>query len=233
MKVRARAPARLGFGGGGTDVSPYCDEYGGVILNATVNLYAHTTLETRVDGRVSFVAVDFEQSFESAADADFPLEEPLGLHRAVYRRVTRQFNDGKPFPCTLTTHCDAPPGAGLGSSSTMVVSMVKAFIEMLNLPLGEYEVGRLAYEIERKDLGLAGGRQDQYAATFGGFNYMEFYGDERIIVNPLRIKNWILSELESSLLLFYTGVSRDSSAIIQEQVGNVRRQNIDSIEAMH
>jgi D-glycero-alpha-D-manno-heptose-7-phosphate kinase len=158
---------------------------------------------------------------------------PLILHRAVYRRIVEQFNGGRPLACTITTFCDAPPGSGLGSSSTMVVSLLKAFVEWLNLPLGEYEIAWLAYEIERIDAGLAGGRQDQYAATFGGVNFMEFHPDERVIVNPLRVKNWIISELETSLVLFDSGVSRSSASIIAEQTDNLTRHSGGTMDSLH
>jgi D-glycero-alpha-D-manno-heptose-7-phosphate kinase len=151
----------------------------------------------------------------------------LDLHKAVYNRIVQQFNDGRPIPLRITTFCEAPAGSGLGSSSTLVVAMVGAFAEWMSL------LARLAYEIERVDAGLNGGRQDQYAAAFGGFNFVEFYSDERIIVNPLRVKNWIVSELEASLVLFYMGRSRDSATIIDEQTNNVKQGNQSSIEAMH
>lgn len=115
----------------------------------------------------------------------------------------------------------------------MVVSILKAFVEWYSLPLGDYEIARLAYEIERKDLQLSGGKQDQYAAAFGGFNYMEFLKDDMVIVNPLKVKRWILDELEASIVLYFTGRSRSSAAIIDEQKKNTSSGNTKSIEAMH
>lgn len=231
-KVRARAPLRLGLAGGGTDVSPYSDDYGGLVLNATINKYAYTTITLRADDQVELIAADNQVSWQGEAGAQLPLTAGLQLHAGVYNRVVRDYLGGRALPVSIVTHSEAPPGSGLGSSSTMVVSLLQAFVELLALPLGEYDLARLAYEIERQDLGLAGGKQDQYAAAFGGFNFMEFYTD-RVIVNPLRIKQENLAELESSLVLFYTGVSRESASIIKEQTANVVNRSGSALEALH
>lgn len=234
LKVRSRAPLRLGLAGGGTDVSPYSDEFGGCVLNATINMYAHTFIETleEQDG-ILFEARDLELSEKLALDDDIANEGNLILHRAVYKRVMEQFNNGKKIPLRVITYSDAPPGSGLGSSSTIVVSMLEAYKQLLSLPLGEYDLAHLAYEIERIDCGLSGGKQDQYAATFGGFNFMEFYSNDRVIVNPLRIRRYIISELESSLILFFTGASRDSAKIIEDQVNSLNSDNGKRLASMH
>jgi D-glycero-alpha-D-manno-heptose-7-phosphate kinase len=161
-----------------------------------------------------------------------PIDGTLDLHKGVFNRVIKDFGV-TPKACRITTYSDAPAGSGLGSSSTMVVCILKAFVEWYNLPMGDYEIARLAYQIERVDLGLSGGKQDQYAAAFGGFNYMEFLPDGNVIVNPLRVKRWIVDELESSIVLYYTGASRSSAAIIEEQKKNTSSGKSDAVEAMH
>jgi D-glycero-alpha-D-manno-heptose-7-phosphate kinase len=228
--IRARAPLRLGLAGGGTDVSPFSDEHGGYVLNATIDLYAQAILEPRDDGRVVFAAEDQQKRVEFAA-GDVHDVEPLRLHRGVYNRMVRQFNSGRPLALTLTTYADAPAGSGLGTSSTMVVCMVQAYSEWLQLGLGEYEIAHLAFEIEREDLQLAGGKQDQYAAAFGGFNFIEFGPRDRVLVNPLRVKDWVVNELEAATVLYYTGQSRESAHIIQRQIDQARARDPASLEA--
>jgi len=231
-KVRSRAPLRLGFAGGGTDLSPYSDTYGGYVLNATIALYAQTAIEPREDGKVRFVAVDQGINWEGEPDFPFDSRAPLALHKAVYHRIVREFLGGEPLPITVTTYCDAPAGSGLGSSSTLVVAMIQAYRELLALPLGEYDVAQLAYEIERIDVGQAGGRQDQYSATFGGVNFMEFTAG-RVIVNPLRVRPATLYELESMIVLYFTGVSRESASIIRQQQHNLAHAGNAALMAMH
>jgi D-glycero-alpha-D-manno-heptose-7-phosphate kinase len=232
LTVRAKAPLRLGLAGGGTDVSPYCDEHGGSVLNVTIDRSALASVTLRDDGQVAFHAVDLGREDACAAEIPLSTDTGLALHRAAYNRMIAQFNGGRPLALTLTTHVDCPPGSGLGSSSALVVAMVAALGEVLGAPLGEYDMARLAFDIERRDLGLAGGRQDQYAATFGGFNFIEFGADERVIVNPLRVKRSTADELEASLALYYMGASRDSAAIIDAQIADVAAGG-RSLEAMH
>jgi D-glycero-alpha-D-manno-heptose-7-phosphate kinase len=231
--VHARAPLRLGLAGGGTDVSPYCDVYGGTVLNATINRYAYAVIRSLNEPIVRFISTDLQKEVFKPIGRRLELNGELELHKAVYNEIMEQYNGGKQIPLELSTFCDAPAGSGLGSSSTLVVAMIRAFAELLNLPLDDYTIAHLAFKIERIDCGMQGGRQDQYSATFGGFNFMEFYAEDRAIINPLRIKNWIICELESSLLLFYTGVSRESAKIIADQSNNVKSGSLEAVEAMH
>ncbi len=233
VKVRAKAPLRLGLAGGGTDVSPYSDTFGGCVLNASIDMFAHTTIETRDDWRVEFNATDLEARFDGPAQPRFDLDGELRLHKAIYNRVVRDYNKGAPLGLTVTTHSDAPPGSGLGTSSTMVVSILTAYQELLRLPLGEYDVARLAFDIERNDCSLAGGKQDQYAATFGGFNFMEFLPGDKTIINPLRIRNHIANELNARMLLYFTGRSRESANIINDQIAAVKSESTKSLDSMH
>jgi D-glycero-alpha-D-manno-heptose-7-phosphate kinase len=230
--VRARAPLRLGLAGGGTDVSPYSDTYGGCVLNATIDRFALASVRLRDDRQVEFFSTDLNRIERLDLSEPFSTDEGLRLHRGVYRRLMEQFNGGEFIPLTMTTHVESPLGSGLGSSSALVVAMIEALREVVHAPLGEYEVARLAFDIERRELALQGGKQDQYAATFGGFNFIEFERDGHVIVNPLRVKSRIANELETSMVLFFTGASRDSAAIIEKQSTNVAIGG-SALEAMH
>lgn len=233
MIYRAKAPLRIGLAGGGTDVSPYSDTYGGAILNASINLFAYATLIPRDDGKIIIHAVDRNEKVEYEKSLELPLDGNLDLLKGVYNRIVKDFGIKEAEGFELSTFVEAPAGSGLGSSSTLVVAIVGVFAEWLKLPLGEYDIAHLAFEIERKDLAMAGGKQDQYAATFGGFNFMEFFADDKVIVNPLRIKYAYMDELEFNILLYNTGTSRLSSKIIEVQRANVSNKNEKSIEAMH
>jgi D-glycero-alpha-D-manno-heptose-7-phosphate kinase len=232
MIIRSKAPLRLGLAGGGTDVAPYSDLYGGATLNATINKYAHATIIPKNNGKIVLKSIDKDKYFESELVDSLHIDGDLNLLKGIYNRIVRDFSHA-PLSFELSTYVDAPMGSGLGTSSTLVVAVLGAFAEWLKLPLGEYDLARLAYEIERIDLNMAGGKQDQYAATFGGVNFMEFYRDDKVIVNPLRINSVYLNELSNNLVLYHTRTSRLSSAIIERQAKNILENKSKYIEATH
>lgn len=232
MKYFSKAPLRIGLAGGGTDVSPYSDLFGGAVLNAAISLYANATIEIINENKIIVEALDRNERQEFDFTHQLPIDGQLDLLKAVYNRIQKDYS----MPVTgfkLSTFVDAPAGSGLGTSSTLVVAVLGAFKEMLQLPLTNYETAQYAFDIERNDLKLTGGKQDQYAATFGGVNFMEFYDAGKVIVNPLQVPGNYLKELENNLVLYFTAISRESADIIPEQVNNVLTKNETSINAMH
>jgi D-glycero-alpha-D-manno-heptose-7-phosphate kinase len=231
--IRSRAPLRIGLAGGGTDVSPYSDEFGGAVLNATIDRYAYAFIEPSQDQQIRFIAVDLGEEEVFPLDLEAIFNPRLKLHAAVYRRMVRDFGGGQPLPVTVRTTVDAPAGSGLGSSSALVVALVEAFRAVLDVPLSPYEVAHLSFEIERIELGLSGGKQDHYAAAFGGVNFIEFLPDGQVIVNPLRIPRSTLNELEISLIISFSGVSRRSADIIEQQRMGMTQKSLGILESLH
>ncbi len=233
MLYRSKAPFRLGIAGGGTDVSPYSDLYGGAVLNVTIDRFAHATIRPTDDGKITFIHINdkITRTFDSVPE--IAPAEGLELQCGIYNSIVRKFCDGKPLSFELTTQMDVPSGSGLGTSSTLVVAIIGAFTEWLNLPLGKYDIAQYAFEIERIDLGMAGGKQDQYAATFGGVNFIEFREGDRVIVNPLSIKDSTLYEWAMNTVLIFTNQRRKSAKIIEQQMSNVKQKKSGSVEAMH
>jgi D-glycero-alpha-D-manno-heptose-7-phosphate kinase len=225
--IRAKAPLRISFAGGGTDVPPYPEKEGGCVLNATIDNYAWGSLRPLEDGRIRIESVDLGILLDCSVESELKLDGQLDLVKATIKRLQAQNSKG--FEVFL--HSDAPPGSGLGSSSALIVGLVGLMKEFKNLPLTEYEIAHLAWLIEREDLQIRGGHQDQYAASFGGFNFIEFYGD-RVIVNPLRIHQDTLNELEHNLLLFYTGTTRRSDRIIEDQTKRFEEKQEATLRAL-
>jgi len=227
MLVRSKAPLRISFSGGGTDVPPYPQTKGGVVLSSTINKYAYASLIPLKDKNVTrVVSLDYERTLECKNEEDLEYNGDLDLVKSVIKNM-KIVNKG----IEVYLHSDAPPGSGLGSSSTIVVSLIGLFRHWLNMPLTNYDIADLAYKIERVDLGIKGGLQDQYAATFGGFNFIEFL-ENMVIVNPLKIPDDVVEELNYSLLLCYTGKRRLSANIIQDQVDGVVKKKESVIRAM-
>ncbi|HYH94260.1 MAG TPA: hypothetical protein VD763_13960 [Candidatus Saccharimonadales bacterium] len=227
MLIRAKAPLRISLAGGGTDVPPFPELEGGCVLSTTINRYAWGTLRPRADSQIHITSLDFGVSQSYGSHRELTFDGQLDLAKAAIKQLSG--DDGVGFDLFL--HTDAPPGSGLGSSSAMIVALVGLLKEFRNLPLTDYEVAELAWKIERQDLGIQGGLQDQYAAAFGGFNFIEFLAD-RVIVNSLKISPDILNELEYNLMLCHTGGTRLSGHIIEDQVARYERRESDSIDAL-
>lgn len=227
MIIRSKAPLRVSFAGGGTDISPYVEERGGVVLCATIDRYAVSSLQVREDKKLTVHSLDYDLQARYNVDERLPYDGELDLLKAVINSMCSGNSQGLDF----FMHSDAPPGTGLGSSSTMVASLIGAVKHWQRLPLTDYDVAELAYHIERKELQIAGGMQDQYAAVFGGFNLIEFSASG-VIVNPLRVPSATLNELQYNLLLVYTGKSRLSGNIITTQVDNYKRGEEEVVAAL-
>jgi D-glycero-alpha-D-manno-heptose-7-phosphate kinase len=223
---------RLGLAGGGTDLSPFCDLYGGAVLSCTVDRYAYAFVAPRTDGKVVFEARDIGAREVHGADAPLSLSEGLRLHRGVYDYFRRNSRDNAPLAVTVTTAVDAPPGSGLGSSSALVVALCEAFRVYCRAPLTLHDLAQLAFDIERIELQLAGGKQDHYAAVFGGVNFIEFLPGDRVLVSPIRVERAILNEVEASLVVCFTGVSRTSDAIIREQTARMSGDDRMAMDAL-
>ena len=227
MFIRAKAPLRISLAGGGTDVPPFPQLEGGCVLSTTINRYAYGTLQPRSDGNITVHSLDFGVSVTFDSEDMLAYDGKLDLVKAAIRKIL----PAKPRGFDLLLHSDAPPGSGLGASSAMMVALVGLLKEFEHLPLTDYEIADLACVIEREELGIQGGLQDQYAAAFGGFNYIEFLPD-RVVVNPLKVSPDVLNELQYNLLLCYTGTMRLSGHIIQDQVDRYERREATTMEAL-
>ncbi len=211
IHYRARAPLRIGLAGGGTDVEPYASRKGGLVFNTTINRYAYCTITPTGDHAMSVHSADYGK-YEAALDGGpLKLDGNMDLAKAVasYFKVTDGFK--------MFLQSDAPPGSGLGGSSTLIVAIIAAMCEWRGIKLTPMEVAELAYKLEREDIGIKGGKQDQYAAVFGGFNYMRF-GPQGVSVNRVKMHPDTVNELQCCSVLCYIGNTRESSEIIESQV---------------
>ena len=224
--MRARTPLRISFAGGGTDVSPFPETEGGAVLSATIDRYVLGSLAVHADSHLRIESRDYGISVQLAPDEGFQLDGNLDLIKAALRRGWRDGPNG--YGIILSS--SAPPGSGLGASSAMVVTVVAMLNEYYGMPMGEYEVAHLASVIEREDMNIAGGLQDYYAAAFGGFNYIEF--GRQVVVNPLRVRDYIIGELEMNLVLCFTGGTRRSDHIISDQTERYTRSEVDATEGL-
>lgn len=226
MIIRGRAPLRVSFGGGGTDVSPFCEEKGGAIIGSTINKYAYCSIIPKETDEIVVHSLDFDMTVKYNTKSNYVYDGQLDLVKAALKRM--DIKQG----CEVYLQCDAPAGSGLGTSSTVMVALLRAMAKWKGEEIDGYALANMAYEVEREELGIAGGFQDQYAATFGGFNFIEFHGKNNVVVNPLRIRKEVIQELQYNLLLCYTGNIHVSANIIKDQVSNYENKNLDAIQAM-
>lgn len=225
--IRSQAPLRVSFCGGGTDVPPYPERFGGCVLSCTIDKYAYVSVRSIDQTLVRVHSRDLNKIIEFSNEGENRRDERPDLATSIIRRFAE-----RQIECFM--HSDAPPGSGLGSSSAMIVALIAALARRAGLALSSYEVAAAALSVEREDLHIVGGMQDQYAATFGGFNFIEFSADG-VVVNPLRVPQETLDELHYNLLLCYTGKTRLSSTILREQTSNVvtaRQDVMDGLSAL-
>ncbi len=241
MIIRSKAPLRIGFTGGGTDLESFSRTWGGAVFSATISMYAYCTIIPTDNGEIQIYSADNRNNLRVKSVPELPMDgNNLILHRGVYNRIVRDFHGGRPLSFIMSTSNDAPAGSGLGSSSTMIVAILQAFSTWLGLDLSLHGMASLAYDIERRELGLAGGRQDQYSAVFGGFNLFEFQRDQSVAVHPLVLPSSTVNELECSLLLYYSGRSRHSedqqlqlvNRIIHSQISRTRQSQDDTLQSL-
>jgi D-glycero-alpha-D-manno-heptose-7-phosphate kinase len=226
--VFAKAPLRLGLAGGGTDLSPYWNEYGGIVLSGTIDQYAYCKVEPWEDWVFKSVDFDKEETYEFLDDKyiDGPLKLLINTYKYLLKGYPRK------TPVKITTYVEAPPGSGLGSSSALVVSIVSAVCGYYGIIKNEYEISSAALKIERQICNLPGGKQDQYSASFGGFNYIEFLQDGRTIVNPLRLSYKTQNMLELNTVLYYVGSPRSDERIIENTSKNLLTDR-NTVEVTH
>lgn len=228
MWIRAKAPLRISFGGGGTDVAPYCDERGGAVLSSTINRHAYATLIPGGD-KIEIRSLDYDASISYGIEDPFVYDGQLDLAKGVvdhFRRIATF-----PTGVKVILHNDAPPGSGLGSSSALAVAMIGALASFLKMGLDSYQVAQKAFDIERVEVGIIGGKQDQYASAFGGFNFIEFTKDVTL-VNQLRLPVEVISELEYRLVFAYVGGKRVYSDILKKQMDNFKDKKLSAVDAM-
>ncbi len=223
--IRAKAPLRISFAGGGTDVTPYIEKHGGVVLSTTINRHCYGTLRKRDDEKIVIHSHDYDTTVEVESVEKIKLDGKLDLIKSVISLMKPNFG------MELYFESDVPPGTGLGGSATVAAVTVGLLNQMRELKFDNYQMAEIAFQAERIEMGISGGWQDQYAAVFGGFNFIEFKTDD-IVVHSLRIKEDILNELECSLLLCYTGQTRNSGNIVKSQTDSYVAMNKEVVQAL-
>jgi D-glycero-alpha-D-manno-heptose-7-phosphate kinase len=222
-----RSPVRVSFGGGGTDLPSYFERFGGAALSAAINKHFYTVLESRGDGKIQIISADLRtvETWQDIAQMDIrghALEIPLA--------VLKEF--GRGVSVNLFLASEIPPGTGLGSSASVCINLIKTLATYSHIPLSKYGLAETAFHLARNVLGRPVGKQDEYASAFGGLNFISFHRDGTTHVEPLNLDPELVRELQSSLMLFFTGASHHSWTILEEQEGSTRRAE-STLEYLH
>lgn len=225
MLLRSRAPARIDFAGGYTDLIPFASKSAGAVLNAAINLYAYVTLQDLADDNsVNIHAIDFNRHIMIPDAGKVEYDGKFDLLKAALHHMS------VPGGLDLLVHSEAPPGGGLGSSAATGIAFVGILSQYMGDRLSNYEIADVANEIERK-IGVCCGKQDHYASALGGINYMEFH-DKEVEVSKLELDIDIQCELESRLCLCYTGRSRFAKEMLQKVVDAYFNGDVDTVKAI-
>ena len=225
--VRGRAPLRISFAGGGTDVPYFFDKYGGAVVNATINKYCYATAVKRADRKIIIDSdLTDEREIEVGSIDNLQYNNKFDLVKAVV-------NTMKPdFGLEIYLYNDVPPGRGLGSSASLAVLIASILNYLMDAKYNDYKIAEIAYKAERDELKIKGGWQDQYATVTGGFSYMEFT-NEKSLVYPLRLKEEVINELQSHLLLCYVGKSHASAEVHQAQEETFKTNEAEIVAHLH
>jgi len=225
--IRGRAPLRVSFSGGGTDVPHFFEKYGGVVISSTINKYCHATIKKRADSKIIINSdINNREDLYITDITDMKYDGNFDLIKAIIKLT----NPG--FGFELYLHNDIPPGRGLGSSASFSILLVSLISKMQNLNYDPYKIAEIAFDAERKELSIEGGWQDQYAAIMGGFNFMEFNKDARIVY-PLRLNSEIINELNERIILCFVGSSHDSGELHEEQRKNFEQNENNICESLN
>ncbi len=227
MTLISRSPVRISFGGGGTDLASYYEKYGGVVVSASINKYIYTILEMRLDDRIQIISSDLQLN-HTVSDA-YHLKYGEGLDIPV--AVLKHFNVQRGLNIFMAS--EIPPGTGLGSSGAVTVNMINTINQLERLKMGKKEMAELAYKIEFHDLGMPIGKQDEYASAFGGINFIKFNRNGTTEVEPLKIPREVRVRLETDVMLFFTGRTRESSKILRSQDKSTRDKSSTVVDSLH
>jgi D-glycero-alpha-D-manno-heptose-7-phosphate kinase len=223
-----RSPVRISFGGGGTDLPGYYRMFGGAVLSTSINKYFYTILQKRTDGKIQVISSDLRvmETWQDMTCMEIKQSE-LAIPLAALKEV------GCNLSADLFLASEIAAGTGLGSSASVCVGVLKTLATYLDLPLSKYDLAEQAFHIARNVLGKPVGKQDEYAAAFGGLNFITFHADGRTSVEPLGLSLTELRELESKLMLFFTGVAHDSWSLLHEQERSAEKGAGPAVESLH